>query len=578
MCIRDSNNACIGKFNSTSINGHGDKKVDTTHLSCGTNIFNNSNSNFSPTFNKTALKFKTMNTVKVFVLLLFVAPVFSLKLAIAQTSTDYPSSYKSSQPGESEFDNYNDGFVSYWQNADEEYQDTVFGEQIYNETSTPTKLEMLRLLSKETPPTVVFLHALSMGLAVDEMLLASLEYQEDNARGLASSAVSLLPYLQNRNVYEYPTYNLDSLELYIKGLEEQRNKGSVDPGKEHIPYLVQEVIDNFFEEGLVLAPYPDWLDGQMHFIASAEELLGLSRQNKTFWYQSNNTQSVEDRPIFVSLYKHNKSVLVDGIKRIEDAINQKKSVQDPVDIPVVFIFNRENERSVSSLGYPVTLQGVQDAYIEKNLMLTPVPEWNTGEYHALIDIDEFYAKFDIPQEKDFEPQAWQRLLDDARNYDVNETSLLVIVLNQANHERTKQQNSSTKLNIDNSVLLAAWDDPRTESQFLYTPPKRYNSDGDEVLNVSEYTIDSIVGQGLVLNRPDLVAALKALGVRKVPVAFYYFDDERVKPYFRGPRSLIQAAIGADTPKVVLPNGGFLTPVEELPPVDDLPPASPPGLP
>ena len=187
------NNAFIGKFDSTSINVHADSTVDAESLSCGTNIFNNSNSNFSSTFNKTSFNFKTMNTLKVFVLSLFFVPVFSLKLATAQTNTDYPSSYKPSQPGESEFDNYNDGFVSYWQNADEEYQDTVFGEQIYNETSTPTKLEMLRLLSKETPPTVVFLHALSMGLAVDEMLLASLEYQEHNARGLASSAVSLLP-------------------------------------------------------------------------------------------------------------------------------------------------------------------------------------------------------------------------------------------------------------------------------------------------------------------------------------------------------------------------------------------------
>ena len=477
--------------------------------------------------------------------------------------SSYPENYKQIQQGESEFDNYNDGFVSYWQHADENYQDTVFGELLYSEPSTSTKLEMLRLLSKETPSTIVFIHALSMGLSVDEMLLASLEYQPGKARDLASSAVSLLPFLQDRNVYQYSTYNLDSLEKYINGLTEQRGKGSVDPGNENIPYSVKEVINNFFDDRRVLVPYPDWLDGQMHFMASAKELLELNaNSNKLFWYQSKNTQSPDDRPIFISLYENNKTILIDGEARIRKALYTNKDIQ----LPVVFIFNRLNERPIASLGYPATLQGIQDAYSEKSLMITPTPEWHSGEYHALIDINEFYKKFDIPQESDFEPEVWERLIKDARNYDVNETSLVVVVLDAGDNltaSKTAENLSGHRL-LDSS-MLAAWDNPRTESQYPYVVPQSSND------ALADLSLESIVEQGMVLNRPDLIAALKEIGVTQIPVSFYYLDNERVKPYFRGPRSLIQAALGVQLPKVVPPSGGFLPP-------EDLPPASPPGLP
>ena len=60
-----------------------------------------------------------------------------------------------------------------------------------------------------------------------------------------------------------------------------------------------------------------------------------------------------------------------------------------------------------------------------------------------------------------------------------------------------------------------------------------------------------MGQGLLFSRPDLIAALNALGVSSVPVAFYYVDNSRVKPFLKGPRPLIQAALGLSNP-----NGTF----------------------
>ena len=67
------------------------------------------------------------------------------------------------------------------------------------------------------------------------------------------------------------------------------------------------------------------------------------------------------------------------------------------------------------------------------------------------------------------------------------------------------------------------------------------------MNDSPVTLDNLIGQGIFMSRPDLIAALNALGVTHVPVAFYYVDRNRVPPYRKDPKALIAAAIGAGSP-------------------------------
>jgi len=504
-------------------------------------------------------------------LLTSLTPHFS----IAQTNSDALNSvtdssnqavfdYKQQQTNDSEFDNRHDEFSVFWRDANESYQDTVFGELVYNEPSTATKLEILRLLSKDTPSLMVFMHAVSMGLSIDEVLLAALEYEPEKARDLAGAAINLLPLLGDTDKYQYATYNLDGLERYVDGTLEERGKGYVERINENKPYSVQEVADNFFKQRQVLVPYPDWLDGQIHFMASAKELLGLQKQNKQKrWFHIRNGKKNSPRPIFVSLYEADQSILIDDVERVRSALQENPEAQ----LPVVFIYNRLRERAIDNLDYPATLHGIRNAYAKQGLLLTPPPEWQTGEYHAYVDINEFYQLFDIPEESDFEPEAWQKLLVEARKYDVNSTSLIVIMLNSQqglqNESKREESNQSAQNLLFSNSIFAAWDNPRTESQFKYTPSA----------SASNLSLDSLIGKGLVVNRPDLLAALNAIGVSQVPITVYYLDGARIKPYTRGPRSLIQAALGAtQSPTIVVPGGGFLAPSP------DLPPASPPGVP
>jgi len=435
--------------------------------------------------------------------------------------------YKQLSNGESEFDNQSGSYVKDWREAAprDEYDDTEFGQLIYNEASTPTKLEILRLLSKDTPSMMVFMTAISMGLDIESVLQASIKYQPEKSRDYAASAVNLLPVLTESDSYLYSGYDLDDLERE----DEQQ------------PYSVEEVVERFFKQRLVLRPYPDWFEGQFHFMASAAELQRLQAPQKDVrWYRAKSTEDVVRRPIFVSLYEATSSVLIDGEERIAQALKNDPNAR----LPVVFIFNRLNERALDELGYPLTIKGVQNAYSEKKLMLTPTPEWQLGEYHMYAKLEEFYEILNIPEEEDFEPETWQKLLEEAEDYTVTNTSFLMVVLGSAD-EDGEQQN--TRIAITQEQLYAAWDDPRTESAFPYVAPE----DGPPV------TFKNLMGQGLIFNRPDLIAALNALGVTKVPVAFYYIDSSRVKPFTKGPRPLIQAALGLTIPRSTFSSGGII---------------------
>lgn len=440
--------------------------------------------------------------------------------------------------GESEFDNYSDSFVRDWRNADPDYDDTDFGNLMFNEASIPTKLEVLRLLSKDTPSMLVFLQAVAMGVDIEDVLKASVSYEPDKAQDLAASAVNIVPVLPDKATYLYSGYELEDL----------------DRDDENEPYKVQDVIDRFFEQRLVLRPYPDWFEGQYHFLASAQELKSLqSPEKEVKWYRTKSTVDVNQRPVFVALYEGSDAVLIDGEDRITKAL-----AEDPdALLPVVMIFNRVNERSIDQLGYSKTLRGVQAAYAEERLMLTPTPEWQLGEYHMYADTSEFYDIFDIPEEDDFEPEAWIKLLEEAEDYSVMNTSFIVVILSGGRGDQESEEQQSAARKVDGSMnQLAVWDDPRTEAEFQYVIP----NDGDSL------SLDNILGEGMIFNRPDLLAALNALGVSKVPVSFYYIDSDRVKPFIKGARGLYNSVNGILVSPPPVTTGG-ITPCASPPCVD-----------
>lgn len=429
---------------------------------------------------------------------------------------DLPAADRDARRGE--FDNQSSEFVKAPTQSNPDYEDTEFGELLYNEASLPTRLEVLRLLSKETPPMLVFLQAISMGMGIDDVLEAAIRYEPNRRREFAQSAISVLPLLSDSDPYVYGTYQLDDLERE----------------DESEPYSAKEVSERFFEDRDILVPRPDWYEGQVHFYASAAELKALQQGNENVkWYRSRAEGIESERPIFVSLYESDQSVVIDGQDRVEIAL-----AKDPKAlVPVVFVYNRLKERAIDQIEQPKTIRGVQKAFIEEQQMATPAPEWQNGEFHIMASMDEVYDVFELPSEEDFEPEQWQRLIAEAEKYQVANTAFLGVMVSGSDEEKISQI-------LREHSAFVQWDDPRTEAGYPYA------ATSDEALNLK-----AVLGQGVILNRPDLMAALNALGVGSVPFAFYYIDQSRMKPYRKGPRALLALAQGVGVP---IPgfSGGF----------------------
>lgn len=430
----------------------------------------------------------------------------------------------------SEFDNHSIEYVRPAGSAPADYEDTEFGELLYNEASIPTRLEILRLLSKQTPPAMVFLQAVSMGLGIDDVLDAAVRYEPNRGRVYSQAAISLLPIISESDAYLYSEYQLDDIERD-------------DDSK---PYSVDYVAERFFEDREVLTPYPDWVEGVYHFDASVVELKDISsRAPDLKWYRTRSTKPSKERPIFVSLYERDRLVLVDGHDRIEQVLKTKGP---SATMPVVFVYNRTNELAFDQLEYPSTLRGVQKAYSENNLMVTPAPEWQSGEYHVDATMEELYSLFEIPVEEDFEPEVWQALITEAEDYRVADTSFLAVMLASGDDEDVVKA-IRPKAFIDGEQW-AELKSPRSESAFPHP------DSGKRV------PLKSILGKGIIMSRPDLIAALNTLGVEKVPTAIYYVNSARIKPYRLGAGGLQSIVDGA-----ILPpgnpggHGGFGPPPE-----------------
>ena len=106
------------------------------------------------------------------------------------------------------------------------------------------------------------------------------------------------------------------------------------------------------------------------------------------------------------------------------------------------------------------------------------------------------------------------------------------------------ENTASIVRQDGLLQYALYDDPRTEAAFPFVAPE-----GDSL------SFGSILGKGMIINRPDLIAALQFLGVEEVPVAIHYIDSARTKPYLLGARGIKNIILGAGTPPGTLGGGG-----------------------
>lgn len=191
---------------------------------------------------------------------------------------------------------------------------------------------------------------------------------------------------------------------------------------------MQEIITRYFDVPEVLAPIPNWIDGEYNAVFDYKDLLQYASSD--YWYSPNPERPFMDpkrpRSLLVSLYVGINRVVLDNY---EIDLLRKELGSDQ--IPVTFVFNDSNVVPISYFGPNVSLEEVHKAFFERGIKLADVPMWWLGDYHLQATIEEYEKFFDIPSLEDISPEKQQAIRAELENEGFTRKPFIVTILSEA---------------------------------------------------------------------------------------------------------------------------------------------------
>ena len=279
--------------------------------------------------------------------------------------------------------------------------------------------ELQYFIEQGYPPVSVLLHAVSSGITLDRSLYLAIQADRSRASEFYSMALSMASSLPGWACGAGAVSGEYSPTFDVNELPPQRT--------------VAAVAERYFESNSRLAPFPPWPDGDFHMLAQVDELLALT--GDSYWYRPGPSQTgAGSHPrdvVFVSLYKHDESVVLDTTRSELEA--RKQGGADRV--PVVFIYNQEHQRPVSQFRDEKKLEPILDDFFGRGRQLTPVPMWNVGDHHFLVSGEELEEYFDIPERDSISPGRLERLTSELRSAPFRRRPVMITLLRDGNYRR-----------------------------------------------------------------------------------------------------------------------------------------------
>lgn len=258
--------------------------------------------------------------------------------------------------------------------------------------------EFARLFNLGYPPATVMMHAVSTGMSINDILYIAVKSDPGRSREFYDTAESLLP----------------SLPGWVCQADSDRNRYTteVDLSELGDNPSIRRIADLYINEDRRVVPFPDWGQGRVHMEASVEELAGLVTDQQ--WYvpgaDDGTPRTAPNRPVFVSVYKHNGEIVVDsGVERIRLAREQGGET-----LPVVLVYNDTLQRPVSSFDPEVTVGELANEFFAEGIELTAVPEWRVGDYHKSVTVEELREVVDVPERDDIPTARWDSVAREIR--------------------------------------------------------------------------------------------------------------------------------------------------------------------
>jgi len=191
---------------------------------------------------------------------------------------------------------------------------------------------------------------------------------------------------------------------------------------------IQEIITRYFDVPEVLAPIPDWVDGEYNAVFAYKDLLQYASSD--YWYNPDPERPFMDpkrpRSLLVSLYVGINKVVIDNYE-----IDPLRKDLESDQIPVTFVFNDSNVVPISYFGPNVSIEEVRKAFFERGIKLADVPIWWLGDYHLLATIAEFEKFFDIPPLENISAEKQQAIRAELESEGFTRKPFIVTIMSES---------------------------------------------------------------------------------------------------------------------------------------------------
>ena len=191
---------------------------------------------------------------------------------------------------------------------------------------------------------------------------------------------------------------------------------------------IQEIITRYFDVPEVLAPIPDWVDGEYNAVFDYKDLLQFASSD--YWYYPNRERPFMDlkrpRSLLVSLYVGINKVVIDNYE-----IDLLRKELESDQIPVTFVFNDSNVVPISYFGPNVSIEEVRKAFFERGIKLADVPIWWLGDYHLQATIEEYDKFFDIPPLEDISAEKQQAIRAELEGEGFTRKPFIVTIMSES---------------------------------------------------------------------------------------------------------------------------------------------------
>lgn len=191
---------------------------------------------------------------------------------------------------------------------------------------------------------------------------------------------------------------------------------------------MEEIVERYFKVPEVLAPIPNWIDGEYNAVFSYNDIIQYS--SPEYWYLPNPDRPIlsEKRPrsLLISLFVGTNQVVIDN--NVIDALRQELGSDD---IPVTLVFNDSNSVPISYFGSNVSLEEVFKAFKERGIKVADVPMWWLGDFHLTPTIEEFEKFFEIPALEDINPDKIASMRADLEAHGFTRKSIIVSLFSES---------------------------------------------------------------------------------------------------------------------------------------------------